>query len=167
MWSHDYCFGRLVHVGLTPGPCPLDDREVPAGAGEWERAERRWRDEIAEPFFVEMRRRADRYGLPVRCWVGHDPQSGDQDAIAFAELLRPDGDRYGFQALATAPGAALAQLEADWGETLARARAEHQYDFAWERRDAAMMRELDHIMALVAAGVPMHRIRPWASASDG
>jgi len=159
MSTHDDCFGRLVHVGFSPGPLALTDREVPRGEAAWQQAEQRWRKDVAEPFFAAILELAEQFRLPVGCRVRHDPQTSFQDAIAFCELLRPDGGDYGFPMLATTPAVTLAAIEADWGVPLAAARAAYPYDFAWEREDAARLRALERFAALVASGVPATQIR--------
>ena len=130
----DRCYARLLHVGRTYAPlrihegwdgAPRSD-DVPA----WTAAVQRWEEDVAEPFFSAMKQRSDADRLGVRWWIGMDMfmfSEGRDNRVAFAELVRPDGRHYGRRGLSF-DGAALATMEADWGDALTGARRRNPYD---------------------------------------
>jgi hypothetical protein len=115
----DAGYARLLRLGVSSSPWdyPVTDAD-----------EAGWESEVARPWWAGIKERARRDGLRVNCFRGGDSllQSiGKDPKIAAASLLSPNGKEY--DATWIWSEASLARLAADWGETLAVARARHPF----------------------------------------
>lgn len=94
-------YQRLVGSGCSTaayrGYSALTDRRYQPQPTEEPPPE--WHAQVAEPWWQAMRTRAEQDQLPVSCLLWQDPllwSVGVKESYAAAELLRPDGSRYGF-----------------------------------------------------------------------
>ena len=83
-----------------------------------EEDEKRWYEQVANPWFEAIQQRAARDGLRVRTYQGWDNMGMGWVSPA-AVFLRPDGSSYSDR-LGWAGREEL--MRSDWGETLTRAR---------------------------------------------
>jgi len=118
----DRDYGRLLKFGIT------NSTRVVYGPDSHE-AEADWILRIAEPWWAGIRRRAERDGLRVKCFRGHDSlldSVGVDHCIAAAWLLSPEGVEY---ARTWTPDAEARQrMLDDWGEKLTVLRERWPYD---------------------------------------
>jgi hypothetical protein len=109
----------------------------------WDRIVEQWRRDVAIPFWEALRQLSSNDGLRIDSFVYHHHWllgEGVDSAIAYVELVDPDGRRYGHRT--DVEGGCwfgsdeLAAVGRDWGGVLVAARASNPYDFWFERLQA-------------------------------
>jgi len=133
--SDRYCYGQMVHVGVSCSPAILANVAPSLSERAWDLAWIDWKRRVAEPFFERMQRWARRDELLIDYAVGGDPTVDFMVQYAYARLLRPNGEPYKVSVRGLASASELLLMDEDWGETLAQAQARNPYDYKAEGRN--------------------------------